>query len=359
MTTVTIGSGLGGWAAIAAQPTYGANIVTPTRALYGLKKGTATWDPHFVQGTDYLVGGRTVDIGSARVPVYLDAKGTISGDFLNSGMALLLASAFGSNGTLTQFGTTSAYRLGGASGISYSTPDGNANNSAVSGSWFDMQFAVPDNDTGTVHPYTFHSCVITKAVWTFDRTGLVQWEYDFDAAYVDNAVTALISTPTFPTGLVPFAMQGTAPFLKIGTFGSESQVNLVRKCVITLERKMDVGRIGLGQQYKVQPVTNGYSQISVAIDADFTSTNKTAIYDNFLTNTPFSVIVQSVGNAIGTSGLSDLLQFNPSDCYIQTGGEPNLEGPDLVKSTLQLVGRIDGSNHNPLTAALNTSDSTF
>ena len=35
MTTITVGSGLGGFTAIANQPTYGATFVTPTRAIYG------------------------------------------------------------------------------------------------------------------------------------------------------------------------------------------------------------------------------------------------------------------------------------------------------------------------------------
>ena len=357
--TVSIGSGLGGWAAIAPQPTYGATVVTPTRALSTLKKGTATWDPHPVQGTDYLDGGRTVDIGSARVLIYLDAKGTISGDFANQGMALLLASAFGSAATLTEVGTTTAYKLGGSSGISYGTPDAVANASGASGAWFDMQFAVPDNDTGTVHPYTFHSCVITSATWTFDRTGLVTWEYDFDAQYVDNGVTALISEPTFSTGLVPFATQGTAPYCKVGTYGSETQVNLVRKAVVKLDRKQATDRIGVGQQYKVQPVTNGYTKISVALDADFTSTNKTALYDNFLTNTPVSVALAAVGNPIGSSGINDTFGLNPTNCFIDTGGEPNLDGPDLVKGTLNMSATINASNVNALLGQLFTADSVW
>lgn len=357
--TVSIGSGLGGWAAIAAQPTYGANVVTPSRALSSLKKATATWDPHFVQGTDYLVGGRSMDIGTAHLGVYLDAKGTLSGDFVNQGMALLLASSFGSPAALTEFGTTTAYKLGGSSGLSYNTPDQNAAAGGTTGAWFDMQFAVPDTDTGTVHPYTFHSCVITKAVWTFDRTGLVSYEYDFDAQYVDNAVTALISTPTFPTNLVPFAMQGSAPFCKVGAYGSETQINLVRKVVVTLERKMALDRIGVGQQYKQVPATNGYSALTVALDADFTSTDKTALYDNFLSNTPFSVVIQSVGNAIGSSGLTDLFNLNATNCFIDTGGEPNLDGPDLIKSTLNLKGTINATNVNALLGQLVTADTVF
>lgn len=356
--TVTIGSGIGGWAAVVAQPTYGATIIPPTRPLSTLKKATATWDPHFVQGTDYLVGGRTIDIGSAHITTYLDAKGTISGDMPNVGAALLVASAFGASSALTQFGTTTAYKLGGASGVSYNTPDGNAAGGGTTGAWFDMQWAVPTTD-GTLQAYTFHSCMITKATWTFERSGLVTYEYEFDAQYVDINNTNLIATPSFPSGLVPFAMQGTTPFCKVGTFGSEVAVDGLRKVTVTLERQMSTDRIYLGFQYKDQPVTKGYSKLTAVIDADFTPAAKTALYAQFLNNAAFSVIVESVGNLIGSSGISDTFSLNPTNCFVQTGGEPNLESPDMIKSSLNLMGTINASNTNALIGQLWTGDSSF
>src|SRR5215469_13280128 len=112
MPTFTAGSGLGGFAAIVNQPTYGASFVTPTRTLSTFKSFKPTFDPHYVQGGPYLAGGRAVDIGTAHVKMYLDARGTLAGDVGTSGMALLVATAFGSNAKLTQFGTTAAYELG-------------------------------------------------------------------------------------------------------------------------------------------------------------------------------------------------------------------------------------------------------
>ena len=163
---VTIGSGLGGFAAVAAQPTYGASFVTPTRVLL-LKSGKGTWDPHLVYGGPYLEGGITVVPGAARVPTYLDAKGTLMGDMTSTASALLLQVALASTATLTQLGTTSAYALGGAGGASMGVADTN-------GSYFDMQFGAPTTD-GTQEAYNYHSNVITKAEWVFDRAGLVTY----------------------------------------------------------------------------------------------------------------------------------------------------------------------------------------
>ena len=127
MATVTVGSGLGGFTAIAPQPTYGAGsepgrttspqgaFVTPTRTIYGLKSNKATHDPHIVQGGPYLEYGRLVDIGAAHVQTYIDAKGTLVCDAMSSGFALLFAQAFGSFQQLVQSGT--AYELGGTAGV--------------------------------------------------------------------------------------------------------------------------------------------------------------------------------------------------------------------------------------------------
>src|SRR5580704_14262219 len=104
----TIGSGLGGFAAIAPQPTYGASFVTPTRALT-FKTAKSTYNPHIVQGGPYLRNGAIIDLGSTHIQTWLDATGTITGDVITVGHAGLLAAAFGSNATLQELGTTAAY----------------------------------------------------------------------------------------------------------------------------------------------------------------------------------------------------------------------------------------------------------
>src|SRR5437660_1369507 len=97
---VSIGSGLGGFAAIAAQPTYGATFVTPTRTLM-IKSGKASWNPHIVYGGPYLEGGITIVPGAARVATWLDATGTLTGDVTNTAHANLLKVALASSASLT------------------------------------------------------------------------------------------------------------------------------------------------------------------------------------------------------------------------------------------------------------------
>ena len=345
---VTIGSGLGGFAAIAAQPTYGATFVTPTRVLM-IKSAKATWDPHLVYGGPYLEGGITVVPGAARQPTYLDAKGTIAGDVTNSAHALLLKTALASSASLTQLGTTTAYELGGASGATMGVADTN-------GSYFDMQFGVPTSD-GTQKPYNYHSCVITKAEWVFDRAGLVTYSYDFDAQQIETTTTLI--TPTYPTNAVAFSMATGSSTFKIGAFGSETAIDMVRKATFTLERPMAVDRIGLGDQVKKNPVTNNYVKLTCTLDADFTPTNKTALWDLFLANTPISVVATAIGSQIGTSGQFSTFGMNYTNCFIDSNAEPNLDGPDVIKNSLSLTATVDAAADPAVKAALITADTAF
>lgn len=416
---ITAGSGLGGFTAIASQPGYGAAFIPPTRSLY-FKSNKATHDPHFVQGGPYLAAGRVVDIGSAHVKTYIDAKGTLTGDFMSTSMALLLAASFGSGAKLKQAGTTSAYELGGATGIkpeaaeshnektlecettsssksvkgigtgsiavgaevtgagveagtvvetivsateltlSKAIEAGKGSATAKltfkeSGFSFDMQIGIPYT-SGEVVPYNYHSCVITKAEFVFDRKGLVTYSFDWDAQYVENT-TALI-TPTFTTSGVPFSMGNTASTFEIGKPSAMSVLSGVRKITVTLEHKYAVDRIYLGKEYKEAPVSNGLIDIMVAAEVDYTASAK-EIFAAFLGNEALELVAKAVGNTIGSSGKSNTLQFGVSNAFIETGGEPPLDGPDLVKNTMTLKGTINATNEAPLTAKLITADSTF
>lgn len=345
--SVTIGSGLGGFCAIAAQPSYGAAFVTPTRTLH-FKANKPTHDPHIVQGGPYLAGGRLFDIGSAHEQMYLDAKGTLEGDMMDIGMALLLASAMGTAGTLTEFGTTAAYELGGAAGVTAEAPEKN-------NAFFDMQLAPPTTD-GTQQKFNYHSCVITKAEWVFDRTGLVSYNYEWDAQYVEST-TALI-VPVYSTAPVPFSASTASSTFKIGNVGSAAATDGIRKVTVTLQRKMATERIYVGNEHKDVPVSNGLADLTVSIDADYTTAAK-PVFDTFTTNTAQEIEVAAIGAEIGTSTKKKTFSLLAKNCFLQTGGEAPLAGPELVKNTWVFKGTIDTANDAALTSHLITADTAF
>lgn len=446
---ITVGSGLGGFTAIAPQSGYGSTFTSPTRPIYGLKSNKATHDPHIVQGTGYLEYGRIVDIGAAHVQTYLDAKGTLVCDAFNSGLALMLAQSFGSAAVLVQNGSSALYELGGASGVRPEAPEahnsetwsaantyetlgqivlevngkyyenikadatnknqkpssagtywtviptyaagttytaaqkvqyevaakntiytsleaGNKGNTpsisptqwqaaqSFSGSQLDMQLGVPTNQ-GELTPWNYHSCMITKAEFVFERTGLVSCTFDWDAQYVENS-TALV-TPTMSVSAAPFSMSNTASVFKIGAPGSQVTLPGVRKLTVTLQRKLAVDRVYLGEQRKQIPSTNGMLDLLVAAEMDYTNQAK-GVLETFLTNTPQALTVNAVGPAVGTIG-SEELGFEMSNGFIESGGEAPLDGMDIVKNTVNLKATINSANANPLKGILKTQDTVF
>jgi hypothetical protein len=103
----------------------------------------------------------------------------------------------------------------------------------------------------------------------------------------------------------------------------------------------------------------GLTDITVALDTDYTSIAKSALFDLFLAGTPTSIICEAIGSAIGTSGINNTFGLNVTNAFVQTGGESPLDGPDVIKNTISWKGTIDVNNDPALKAWLYTSDSQF
>ena len=351
--TTTLGGGLGAFAAIAPQPSYGGAFVTPTRAVT-FKTGTSTYNPHIVQGGPYLRYGALVPPGSTHVQTWLDATGTLTGDVVTVGQAALIAWAFASNATLQELGTTTAYALGGAAGITLNNAD--ANIGAGSAACLDMQYGVPTTDA-VLHAENYHSCLCTKAEWKFDRAGLVSYSYDFDAQYIET--TTPLITPTIVTSPVAFAMNNAASTFKVGTYGAEVQLDGIRDMTVTIARAYDTNRIYLGDQYKNQPITNNLIDFTAVLNTDYTPTALTALFAPWLTNTLASLIVSAVGAPIGSGGFNNLFSLQLTNAFLDTGGTPTLQGPDIVKGSLTFKGTIDTNNDPAMIAHYVCADTTF
>ena len=344
----TVGSGLGASAIAAAQAAYGGIPVFTAARTITFKTIKPTFRQHPVQGGPYIRAGQFVDLGSARELLWLDGMFTVTGDVCNIGHALLLASALGTLSTLTELGTTGAYALGGAAGAVIGMPD-------VNNTFGDWQYNVPTTDT-TVHTFTWHSGMVLKAEWVFDRTGYTTYSYDYDFQTVET--TTAMTAPTVPAAPIPFGMGGNTATFKIGAFGSEAAVTGVKKCTISLERKLATERIYLGNALKDAPVTNGLVDIKVALECDYEASAKTAIFDLQLAGTPVSIVASAVGSVIAGT-YYNTFGLNATNCFVDTGGEPPIDGPDVVKNTINLSGTIDLAADPAFKATLITPDLTW
>ncbi|MBV9805212.1 MAG: hypothetical protein JO130_18585 [Solirubrobacterales bacterium] len=335
-----IAGGLGGAVGIAAESTYGT-FVSPTRALE-VRSAKLQEVPHIAQGTG-LAYGRTVDLGSRRVPMWYDAKGDVNMEFLNSGMALLLKNIMGSNASLTQVGSTPAYQIA----CNYGVPDGQ--------NYMTLQNLVPDTG-GNIHCETFHGCKITKATFSIDLQNPLMLDLSIDSQYKEEASAAFTPSYTASTAIfTAFGMQ-----FKAGARGSEVFVDGVRKFSFSIERILKVDRIYVGGSYKDEPTTSGVTKITGSMDVDLLPTNKAVLWDLMHTQLPVpSIVAQFTGPQIGTSGQYNMLTLNPCECFIDSGGTPELAGPDIVTATLAFSVLTDPSNDSPLSATLVTADSTL
>ncbi len=338
-----IGTGLGGALVIGAETVYAATSVTLSRTVE-VRSAKIDERVHTVQGWG-LASGRSVELGSRRNTEWKDAGGDIETEFLNTGMALLLATALGSAATLAAITTgNTAF----AATFAYGVPD-NQN-------FFAAQALVPDT-SGTLHPYTYHGGKITKAEWSVDRTNLLMCTYTTDFQHIETATVAV--TPTQSTSNTAFdGVDLSSGSFKVGALGSEAAVDGVRKFTVSLEREMDTERIYVGDTAtgKHEPLTKNWTKITCSMEVDLTSTNKSVLWDIYDSQTPVSVIADFVGAVIGTSGHNNEVKFSLPNCYLDTNGTPQLDGPDIVRATLNFTALIDTANDAPLSVYLVTSD---
>lgn len=356
MTTVTIGSGLGAQAVAKSQGTWGGTYMSTGYTTLLFKTAKLTFDPHIVNGGPYLNSGQLAELASARVLTWNDAKVTLTGDMMNTAAARQLICAMGTSATYSEIGTTTAYGIGGTAGGAIGAPD--ANNT-----WTDLQIGIPTTD-GTVNPFSFHSGVIQKAEWVFDRAGIVTYSYDYIFQSVETVTALLTATPS--TSPQPFSMATssgltTASCFAIGTYGSEAIQDGIKKATLTLERTLaaEADRMYLGFQLQQSPVTADYVKVTWGLEADFTPTAKTSLFALLESGAAVpSVYAQAVGSAIGSSGYNNTLKFVTPSTYVDSGGEPNPDGPKIVGNTITLSAKIDTGNDAFLTCIYESGDTS-
>lgn len=335
-----LGGGLGGAVGLAAESTYGT-WVAPTTWVEP-RDFKMQERPHVTQGTG-LAYGRSVDLGSRRRVTWTDGGGTMNKEVLNTKEALLLVNAMGSSATLTQMGTTSAYQLTANLGV----PD-NQN-------YLSIQELLP-NTAGTIFQQNWHGVKILDTEWTIDMSNPLMAQYTLDAQQMTTVEAA--GSPTYSSSSRNFTFQGMS--FKVGTFGSESTIDGVTKMTCKITRTLYVNRIYMGGTVKSEPIITGITKISGTADVDLTASDKAVFWDIFHTQAAIpSIVMQFTGNAIGTSGHVDTFTLNPTDVFIDSGGTPELDGPEQVKGTLNWSGLIDSNNNSGMIASLITADTGF
>lgn len=358
-----IGSGVGAYVAVAQGATGVATFGVPADAwagyqvtLPGCKAGKYTANPHIVQGGPYIRNGSVVDLGSANISTYTDAQIQLTGDLMNTGMALMLMQAFGT--TAVDAGLT------GATGAAHQIAT--VGLTPQDGSWVDVEVAAPDTG-GNLNYQDLFGCKITKAEWMVERSGIATYAYDVDAALLVLGATGPYATVSEVLDPTPFSPTNASSSFKIqvGGTGALTAIDGLRKATITLTPKLALDRIYVGFSSKLEQITTGLIDVAVSLEMDYTVTANSDVFQLFVQaraalagglTAPTTITV--VGNQIPGSVAYDTAAWSFPYLWIMSGGEAPVEGLDIVKNTINLKGTLDPAGHLGAYLKLITIDST-
>ncbi|MGA6159591.1 phage tail tube protein [Stenotrophomonas sp. NPDC087984] len=319
---MAIGSGLGAQIGIAAESTYGTyaaptKFVEFTKESIKLKKTTAQ--------SAGIAAGRLVALSSRRVVTQKEAQGSLEMEVTNKSMGVLLQSTMGTTVTPVQQTTTTAYLQ------THTLAD-------TAGKSLTVQKGVPRTD-GTVMDYSVLGCKVTSAEFSCEVGGMLTASFDLDGKTVDETQT--LAAPSYPL-MTPFHFGQMA--VKLGTFGTETALDGIRKVTVKIDRPLAVDRFYAGAAgLKAEPVTNDLVKISGSLEADFLATT---LADLFVSDAPKSLVWEFTGDVI--EGAQNYL-FRVTLPAIHIDDEPpTVEGPEIIRTTFAFTGLFDGTNPNKI-----------
>lgn len=408
----TVGSGLGSSLGTASESTYGA-FVTPTKWVeYGDE--SIQWKPKRIVGQG-LANGLIVQRKSQRVQPTSMVQGSVKMQAFYKGLGQWFGGAMGSLGVApVQQGGTTAYlqthALANNYGQSLSLQEGipQLGGTNVTRNWagckvtkmvaeckvddvlnltFDVWGRTEDTAAGRTDSggTTNLSPLVTDAsILLHDLFAPVSGTNIPASSYVGvpiipgtsftlsssptsqvnaNAsgtgspsltVGTAYGTPTYQTGQGVFSF-ANANF-QMGAFGSEATIEGVRSLTLTIERPMKLDNFyqdgtGLAQQ----PVQNGFTKITVAIESDYISDAN--FVGQFVTDTAQSLIWDFLSpTAAGTGHPFELAFKIPSLSW--DDGAPIVTGPEIVQPKLTLTGLYDDT-HTAATVTYMSTDTTL
>lgn len=343
MTVNSVGSGLGSSVGTGVEVTYGTPV-TPTR--WGSHDSHEfKLNPQFVQGMG-LRQGSLVNDEYERVWSAADVGGTTAMNFARKGMGQLIGSLMGSLTVApVQQASTSAYLQTHALATNY-------------GQSLTIQEGIPDI-TGVVHNWTTQGAKVVQGDFECEVGELLKSTFTVDAQdRLENsgditAVSLLTSNQVFgfPNMVV-----------KVGTYGSEAQVDGVSKWSSSIKRsqadkRFNAGNIttaAAGYAVKDQPVDNGFFAITGTLETEFINT--ATFVDVFMSQANFSLIVSFTGPAIASTYHWNVTFNFP--CCRYTGTDPTISGPDLVKPSMPFI-VLNDETHTPATITITSTDTTL
>lgn len=301
------------------QPTvtaYGMRGVTVGRFFEYNNEQTKT-NQGRIKSQGLRAGARQVRADRS-IPYVIDATGPIEMDVMSRGFGFWLQQALGSISIATNTPAASVQTMTATLGELI----------AVS---FAAQIGVPYTGAPgsglatTVVPKNLYGCKVAGWELTCEKGGAVKLKLDIDAQNGDWAGTVAVAS--YPT-CEPLTFLGAA--VTIGGVAVDAEKVSVKG---TTPMRTDGAKLR-NSPLKREPYVNGYREIAVSVDLDFTSlTHQARIIATTAagTETAFGVTFQGLSE-IATGVVPSLALAIPA---VQWDGDPpTVGGPDLVPETL-------------------------
>ena len=317
---MAIAAGIGGFAAIKAETTYGTPVtpdasIEVTAAKLKKVKNTA-------QGkglANGLLGARS----ARRKVTTVAGAGTIDLDVVSNTMGRPLQMLMGSTALPVLI-----------NGTSYTQTHTLADNI---GKFATVQVGVPDTG-GVIRAYTFTSCKVTQADFHCGIDEILQATYTIDAQTMLTATAAI--SPSYVAGATPFSFAEMT--VKLGTFGAEASVTGVRAVDVQFSRSQKVDRFYAGAAgLKAEPIMNDYMSITGTLQIDFTTVAD--FVTRYVGDTPTSMVITFV-QPVAISGANfPTFTMTIPNVYFE-GDTPTLDGPDIAGLSIPFTWLYDNAN---------------
>ncbi|MEU5580932.1 phage tail tube protein [Streptomyces huasconensis] len=315
---MAIGSGLGAQLGIAPEVTYGTYVaptkfIEVTKESLVLKKTTAQ--------SAGIAAGRLLALSSRRVLTRREASGSIDLEITNKSMGPLLQALMGTTVTPVQQGAGTAYLQ------THTLAD-------TAGKSLTIQKGVPLT-TGTVTRKNFLGCKVTSAEFSCEVGGMLTGSFEFDGK--DCEETSVLAAASYAS-MSPFHFGQMA--VKVGSFGTETALDGIRKVSCKIERPQEVERFYAGQAgLKKEPISNDQVKISGSLESDYVATT---LDDLHTSDGATSLVWEFVGANIATT-FYDTFRITLPAIHLDEG-PPVVDGFGVVKPTFNFVGLYDGTN---------------
>jgi hypothetical protein len=338
------GSGLDAQLGYKVETTVGTPV-TVTKFLEFNSEGI-DYDPGFIEPTGLRVG-TSFKRGSRLVPSRKMVSGGFEVNHSTRDMGLLWKLALGSSIVTPTLIAGSAYKQVHQTGDLF-------------GKSMTLQIGRPEPSTTTSKPHTVAGCKFTGWEFTVADNEVAKFSAEVDGW--DEATATGLAAATFVTAeefnfsqAVEFSLgntiAGTNPLTESG---GTPVVAIVKSFSLKGENAFDVERFGLGNLgTKKEQLENGTRTITGTLEAEYLQSE---MYTPFKANTATSMVLRFEGSVISGSDKNTLEFIIPEVRFKKVA--PHVEGPDLVRASVEFEVYMNPTAQNPLQVTLISADST-